>query len=223
MRDTTADFHLGGALDTESRGGFRRGGDVAIDRAIDRVDNDIHDTGTYGAAIGESAGDIPMTDRADGGTIHGESDHSLDHFIQRGDRCFAGTHLIVDLWDADRLDDIDHVEATLRACVAAAGATLLHIHLHHFTPNGGVSGVAVLAESHISIHSWPERSYAALDVFMCGDSAPEKAIPVLEAAFGPSRVDVTEHLRGEVRVVGGRAVGPAGSEREDAETAEQAA
>ena len=82
-------------------------------------------------------------------------------------RC-AGAHLIVDLYDAKQLDDIDHIEAALRQCVEAAGATLLHIHLHHFEPNGGVSGVAVLAESHISIHSWPENGYAALDVFMCG-------------------------------------------------------
>ena len=76
--------------------------------------------------------------------------------------------------------------------------TPLHIHLHHFTPNGGVSGVAVLAESHISIHSWPERGYAALDVFMCGDSEPERAIPVLERAFRPGRVVVDEHFRGDV-------------------------
>ena len=54
-----------------------------------------------------------------------------------------------------------------RECIRAAGATLLHIHLHHFTPNNGVSGVAVLAESHISVHTWPESGFAAFDVFMC--------------------------------------------------------
>ncbi len=74
---------------------------------------------------------------------------------------------------------------------------MLHIHLHHFTPNGGVSGVAVLSESHISIHSWPEASYAALDVFMCGDAKPELAIPVLKEAFQARDVVVKEHLRGE--------------------------
>ena len=93
-----------------------------------------------------------------------------DYFIERDGALYAGAHLIVDLWDAERLDDIGHIEATLKDCVEAAGATLLHIHLHHFTPNHGVSGVAVLAESHISIHTWPERGYAALDVFMCGDT-----------------------------------------------------
>jgi len=119
-----------------------------------------------------------------------------DHFaVRNGVRC-AGLHLIIDVYEGHRLDDIDHIEATLRRCVAAAGATLLHIHLHHFQPNG-VSGVAVLAESHISIHTWPEASYAALDVFMCGNAAPEKCVPVLRRAFGAKRVAVNELLRGQ--------------------------
>ena len=79
-------------------------------------------------------------------------DERNDHFaVRKGIRC-AGVHLIVDLHGAERLDDIEHIEATLRRCVGAARATLLHIHVHHFQPNG-VSGVAVLAESHISIHT----------------------------------------------------------------------
>ena len=118
-----------------------------------------------------------------------------DHFVVRnGVRC-AGVHLIVDLYEAEGLADIDLIDEALRKCVAAAGATLLHIHLHHFEPNGGVSGVAVLAESHISIHSWPEASYAALDVFMCGEAKPEACIPVLREAFRPKRIVVGEHLR----------------------------
>ncbi len=88
------------------------------------------------------------------------------------------------------------VEAALRDCVEAADATLLHIHLHHFTLNGGVSGVAVLAESHMSIHTWPECGYAAFDVFMCGDADPHRTIEVLRRAFRPARVAVCEHLRG---------------------------
>ena len=118
-----------------------------------------------------------------------------DHFaVRNGVRC-AGVHLIIDLHEAKGLDDIDLVEATLRRCVSAARATLLHIHVHHFKPNG-ISGVAVLAESHISIHTWPDAGYAALDVFMCGKASPDACIPVLREAFSASRVEVNEILRG---------------------------
>jgi len=123
---------------------------------------------------------------------------AADHFVTRNGRVFAGMHLVIDLWGARHLDQLEHIERALKAAVGAAGATLLHIHLHHFTPNGGVSGVAVLAESHISIHTWPERGYAALDIFMCGDAEPHLAIPVLEAAFQPASIKVDEIYRGEV-------------------------
>ena len=111
-----------------------------------------------------------------------------------GARC-AGTHLIIDLFGAMRLDDLRHISDTLKRCVAVAGASLLHIHLHHVSPRGGVAGVAVLAESHISIHSWPETGYAALDVFMCGETKPHLTLDVLKAAFTPERTEVTEHFR----------------------------
>ncbi len=126
-----------------------------------------------------------------GGTVN-------DYFFERNGHRFAGLHLIIDLWDAKHLDDLSFIERTLRDCVAAAGATLLHIHLHHFTENGGVSGVAVLAESHISIHSWPERDYAAIDIFMCGDTTPHRAIDVLKEAFKPARIEIGEHHRGRL-------------------------
>ena len=131
--------------------------------------------------------------------LHSDRDSSENHkdfFVERDGVRFAGTHLIIDLWGCEGIDDIEHIDATMRECVEAARATLLHIHLHHFTPNNGVSGVAVLAESHISIHSWPECGYAALDVFMCGDAEPHRTIAVLERNFRPSQVDVTEYLRG---------------------------
>ena len=119
-----------------------------------------------------------------------------NHFAERnGVRC-AGIHLIVDLHGAQGLDDIDLIEATLRRAVDAARATLLHIHVHHFQPNG-VSGVAVLAESHISIHTWPDTGYAAVDVFMCGKANPDACVPVLREAFRAHRVEVNEILRGQ--------------------------
>lgn len=120
-----------------------------------------------------------------------------DFLIESEEGRYAGMHLLIDLKDASRLDDLDHIDQAMRDCVTAAGATLLHIHLHHFTPNGGVSGVAVLAESHISIHTWPEYGYAALDVFMCGAAKPHKAIDVLRKAFQPGKVEVEERPRGK--------------------------
>jgi S-adenosylmethionine decarboxylase len=131
---------------------------------------------------------------------HNSADNQLadDHFISRDGVTFAGTHLIIDLWEAKGLGDLERMEKALRDCVRATGATLLHIHLHHFTPSYGISGVAVLAESHISVHTWPERNYAAFDIFMCGDAQPHRAIAVIEAAFAPTRTKVTEIQRGVV-------------------------
>jgi S-adenosylmethionine decarboxylase len=129
--------------------------------------------------------------------FHTEGEERKDFFIERDGERFAGTHLIVDLWGAEGINDLAFVEDTLRECVEAAEATLLHIHLHHFTPNGGVSGVAVLAESHISIHTWPEADYAALDVFMCGDARPHECVEVLRTHFTPSDVVVDELRRGK--------------------------
>lgn len=128
---------------------------------------------------------------------HDNDEDRKDFFKERDGVRFAGTHLIIDLFGARRLDDLKHIERTLKRCVEVSGATLLHIHLHHFTPNGGVSGVAVLSESHISIHSWPEANYAALDVFMCGEAKPHLSVAVLKEAFEASDVVVKEHLRGE--------------------------
>ena len=121
-----------------------------------------------------------------------------DYFVQKDGLTFAGTHLILDLWGAKGLTDVGFIEATLREAIDAAKATLLHIHLHSFGPNEGVSGVAVLAESHISIHTWPERGFAALDIFMCGSAEPEKAVPVLKKAFQPTHITLGDQKRGIV-------------------------
>jgi len=125
-------------------------------------------------------------------------DERKDYFVERDGMRFAGTHLLIDIWGAARLDSPEHIDESLRAAAIATGATILHSHFHHFTPNGGVSGVVVLAESHISIHTWPERDFAALDIFVCGDCDPYRAIPLIQAAFSPTRVDVDEQRRGRV-------------------------
>ena len=125
-------------------------------------------------------------------------ENQKDYFVERDGMKFAGMHLLVDLWGATNLADPDHIDTALREAAITAGATILHSHFHHFTPNGGVSGVVVLAESHITIHTWPERDFAAVDMFMCGACDPNTALPVLEAAFKPARMDVDEQRRGRV-------------------------
>lgn len=121
---------------------------------------------------------------------------ALDHFAVRDGVLCAGVHLILDFFEADRLDDLELMESAMRSAVDAAGATLIDIRLHHFTPFGGISGVAVLAESHLSVHTWPEQRYAAFDVFMCGDARPDAAADALAAVFRPGRVVPSRHLRG---------------------------
>ena len=124
-----------------------------------------------------------------------------DHFVCRDGVEFAGTHVFVDLWEASRLDEIPYMEAVLREVVDTCRASLIHLHLHHFTPTG-ISGVAVLAESHISVHTWPERGFAAFDVFMSGEAQPQLAIPIFERAFSAGHVNANTVCRGVVESVG---------------------
>lgn len=118
--------------------------------------------------------------------------------VHGGVRC-AGLHLFVDLYGVspDLLKDEDYIKATFEECVRECNATLLHMHAHVFEKNGGISCTAILAESHISTHTWPELGYAALDIFMCGKANPEAALPVLGARFKPERHKVDIKRRGE--------------------------
>ena len=127
----------------------------------------------------------------------GGLDKQNDFFIEKNGEKFAGTHLIIDCLGCQNLSSLEVVEACFKKAIQAANATLLHIHLHHFTPNGGISGVAVLAESHITIHSWPEHGFAALDVFMCGRADPHQTIDVIREAFEPEELRLDEILRGK--------------------------
>ncbi|MCV6592222.1 MAG: adenosylmethionine decarboxylase [Silicimonas sp.] len=106
-----------------------------------------------------------------------------------------GTHLIIDLHGGTGLNDPARIDAALRAAVVAANATLLDIHLHRFSPQG-VTGVALLAESHITLHTWPERGFAAFDVFMCGAADPWAVVKILAQAFESEDVQVRALPRG---------------------------
>lgn len=119
-----------------------------------------------------------------------------DYFVEKDGLKFAGTHLLLDLWGAANLTDPELIDHALRDAAEAAGATILHSHFHHFGPDGGVSGVVVLAESHISIHTWPERDFAAIDIFMCGACNPYHSVPVLKEVFAPKSILLSEQRRG---------------------------
>jgi len=108
----------------------------------------------------------------------------------------AGMHFLVDLWGAMHTSDASLIGTALHDAAITAGATALHTFFHTFTPNGGVAGVLVLAESHITIHMSPEHEFAAVDVFMCGACDPHETLSVLTVAFRPTGLRVIEVKRG---------------------------
>ena len=109
---------------------------------------------------------------------------------------YDGRHLIADLNGCSGLTDERLIASALTEAAAAAGATVLEIRLHSFGPGQGVTGVALLAESHISIHTWPERDFAAVDIFMCGGCNPYHSLPVLKEVFAPTSILLSEQRRG---------------------------
>jgi S-adenosylmethionine decarboxylase len=109
-----------------------------------------------------------------------------------------GRHILVELYDCDKeaLNDLDLIREIMLKAAIDCGAVVLGESFHRFSPQG-VSGVVVIAESHISIHTWPEYGYAAADVFTCGTSVnPEIAAGVLIERLGSKNHTLTEIKRG---------------------------
>ena len=95
-----------------------------------------------------------------------------------------GRHLILEQAGGRGLTDRTVLEDAMRAAARAGGATVLSAHFHDF-PGGGLTGVLLLAESHVTVHTWPERGYAAFDLFLCGAAEVERAADVLDARLAP--------------------------------------
>ena len=109
-----------------------------------------------------------------------------------------GRHLLLELFDCDldAITNLESVKGTLVEAAKRAQATIVDVVFHEFNPFG-ISGVVVIAESHLSIHTWPEHRYAAVDIFSCGDILqPEVAATYLVEQFGAERTSVVELQRG---------------------------
>ncbi len=113
---------------------------------------------------------------------------------------YAGIHLIADFWEINNIiDDGEKIKEILIEAAKRANNIPLEVAIHKFTPQG-VTGVILLAESHISLHLWPEIKYLAVDVFTCGDhSMPEKALEFLKETFEPRKVDLEKIKRGLIK------------------------
>lgn len=113
-----------------------------------------------------------------------------------------GRHLIVDVWGkvgSMPFWDMDGAAKELKKAAIDAGATVMTERWHHFGPGYGYTGVIVLAESHVSVHSWPEKGYAGLDIFMCGDCDPRDCLDAIKSFYRAERVETTYLERGHVR------------------------
>ena len=100
-----------------------------------------------------------------------------------------GRHAIVDVSGADRRLEEAEVTSLLADMARACGATLLRIDTHTFGEGHGLTAIAVLAESHISWHEWPEHRFVAFDIFVCGSADPEPAIGIIRSRFPGAHVE----------------------------------
>ena len=108
-------------------------------------------------------------------------------------------HLLVDLYGcpADLLNDVTALETVMIEAAQRAGATVINSMFHHFSPFG-VSGVVVIQESHLTIHTWPEQGFAAIDLFTCGtQTKPRRALIHLKRALQATRIEVRQFMRGQ--------------------------
>lgn len=102
----------------------------------------------------------------------------------------GGRHILIESFGGHARLDAEALKGLMRRAARAGGANVLSCHMHGFGTDGGVTGVALLAESHITVHTWPERSYAAFDVFMCGNCDADRAADVIAQAVPEARLAV---------------------------------
>ena len=116
-----------------------------------------------------------------------------------------GRQILVEFYDCEsaKINDVEYIEEAMLSGTKAANATIISHNFHKFSPYG-VSGMVVIAESHVSIHTWPEYNYAAVDIFTCGDTIDPWVIQeYLKEAFGSQNVSSMEMKRGLFKVAKG--------------------
>ena len=114
-----------------------------------------------------------------------------------------GRHIIVEYYDcaSEALNDVVHIEKSMEGAAVEAGATIINSTFHHFSPYG-VSGVVVIQESHLAIHTWPEYGYASVDLFTCGDTVnPWVSYQILKEKFKAGHGSAIELQRGEMALL----------------------
>ena len=115
---------------------------------------------------------------------------------------YLGNHLLVELHDCnvEKLNDLIKIQAVMKEAVQLSGATALKYSFHRFAPQG-ISGVIIIAESHFTIHTWPEHAYAALDIFTCGHTIDsQRALLFIKEALEVKTLSVTELKRGNLNL-----------------------
>ena len=112
---------------------------------------------------------------------------------------YAGTHVVADFWNGKIIENKKELEQLLQGAAKAANSKPLQLSIYKFKPQG-ITGVILLAESHIAVHTWPEIGYIAIDIFTCGKAAqPKKALKFFEDYLKPKKMEVNEIKRGMVK------------------------
>lgn len=112
---------------------------------------------------------------------------------------YAGVHLLAEFWNGKIIENPKEIEKVLIEAVKKAKNTPLEVIIHKFSPQG-ITGVVLLAESHLAIHTWPEINYVAIDIFTCGEKAyPQKALNYLKKQFKPRKVEIKKLKRGKLK------------------------
>jgi S-adenosylmethionine decarboxylase len=116
-----------------------------------------------------------------------------------------GRHVIAELWECefDKLNDVNFIERTFVEAALKSGAEVREVAFHKFAPQG-VSGVVIISESHLTIHSFPEHGYASIDVYTCGDLDPTIAADYIADALGSQTRETMELPRGMGPVKAGK-------------------